>query len=38
LLGLLAANVAGRNLVIYLALVLLAHLWFERRLDNAALA
>jgi low temperature requirement protein LtrA len=32
LLGLLAAGVAGRTLVICLALVVLAHLWFERRL------
>jgi low temperature requirement protein LtrA len=33
LLGLLAAGVGGRTLVICLALVLLAHLWFERRLE-----
>jgi len=32
LLGALATNVSGRTLVIYLALVILAHLWFERRL------
>jgi low temperature requirement protein LtrA len=32
LLGLLASDVSGRTLVIYLALVVLAHLWFERRL------
>jgi low temperature requirement protein LtrA len=32
LLGLLATGVAGRTLVVYLALVVLAHLWFERRL------
>jgi low temperature requirement protein LtrA len=32
LLGLLVAGVAGRTLVVYLALVVLAHLWFERRL------
>ena len=32
LLGALAAGVSGRTLVIYLALVILAHLWFERRL------
>jgi low temperature requirement protein LtrA len=31
LLGLLASGVSGRTLVIYLALVVLAHLWFERR-------
>ena len=31
LLGLLAGGVAGRTLVIALALVLLAHLWFERQ-------
>jgi low temperature requirement protein LtrA len=38
LLGLLATGVAGRALVIYLALVILAHLWFERRVapDRAA--
>jgi low temperature requirement protein LtrA len=30
LLGLLATRVEGRTLVIWLALVLLAHLWFER--------
>jgi len=32
LLGLLATNVSGRTLVLYLALTVLAHLWFERRL------
>ncbi|MGC4813352.1 low temperature requirement protein A [Micromonospora sp. DT228] len=32
LLGLLAAAVSGRTLVVYLALIVLAHLWFERRL------
>jgi low temperature requirement protein LtrA len=32
LLGALATGVSGRTLVIYLALVVLAHLWFERRL------
>jgi Bacterial low temperature requirement A protein (LtrA) len=32
LLGLLATDVAGRTLVAYLALLVLAHLWFERRL------
>jgi low temperature requirement protein LtrA len=32
LLGLLVAGVAGRTLVVYLTLVVLAHLWFERRL------
>jgi low temperature requirement protein LtrA len=32
LLGLFAAGVAGRTLVVYLALVVLAHLWFEQRL------
>ena len=31
LLGLFATGVAGRTLVVYLALVVLAHLWFERR-------
>jgi low temperature requirement protein LtrA len=31
LLGALATGVSGRTLVIYLALVVLAHLWFERR-------
>lgn len=31
LLGLLASNFAGRTLVICLAAVILAHLWFERR-------
>jgi low temperature requirement protein LtrA len=31
LLGLLATHIAGRTLVIYLAIVVLAHLWFERR-------
>jgi hypothetical protein len=35
LLGLLATDVAGRTLVVYLALVVLAHLWFERRLAPA---
>jgi len=32
LLGLLATAVSGRTLVVYLALIVLAHLWFERRL------
>jgi hypothetical protein len=32
LLGLLATDVSGRTLVVYLALVILAHLWFEQRL------
>ncbi|MET0496107.1 MAG: low temperature requirement protein A [Actinoplanes sp.] len=32
LLGLLATTVSGRILVVYLALTVLAHLWFERRL------
>jgi low temperature requirement protein LtrA len=32
LLGLLATAVSGRTLVVYLALIILAHLWFERRL------
>jgi low temperature requirement protein LtrA len=32
LLGALATGVSGRTLVVSLALVLLAHLWFERRL------
>ena len=38
LLGLLASDVSGRTLVVYLALVVLAHLWFERRFapDQAA--
>ncbi len=31
-LGLFATNVSGRTLVVSLAVVLLAHLWFERRL------
>jgi low temperature requirement protein LtrA len=31
LLGLLAAGISGRTLVIYLAVVVLAHLWFEQR-------
>jgi hypothetical protein len=35
LLGLLATGVAGRTLVVALALVVLAHLWFERRLAPA---
>jgi low temperature requirement protein LtrA len=35
LLGLLATGVAGRTLVVGLALVVLAHLWFERRLAPA---
>lgn len=35
LLGLFATGVAGRTLVVYLALVVLAHLWFERRLAPA---
>jgi low temperature requirement protein LtrA len=30
-LGLFATDVSGRNLVIFLAVVALAHLWFERR-------
>jgi low temperature requirement protein LtrA len=32
LLGLLATDLSGRALVVYLALTVLAHLWFERRL------
>jgi low temperature requirement protein LtrA len=36
LLGLLAADVSGRSLVVWLALVVLAHLWFERRLPPVA--
>jgi low temperature requirement protein LtrA len=32
LLGLLATAVSGRMLVVYLAVIVLAHLWFERRL------
>jgi hypothetical protein len=32
LLGVLATGVGGRTLIAYLALVVLAHLWFERRL------
>jgi low temperature requirement protein LtrA len=32
LLGLLVTDVSGRTLVVYLALVVLAHLWFEQRL------
>ncbi|MBE8517392.1 low temperature requirement protein A [Amycolatopsis sp. H6(2020)] len=32
LLGLLATDAAGRTLVVWMALVVLAHLWFERRL------
>jgi low temperature requirement protein LtrA len=32
LLGAFATGISGRTLVIYLALVVLAHLWFERRL------
>jgi low temperature requirement protein LtrA len=35
LLGLFATDVAGRTLVVCLALVILAHLWFERRLAPA---
>jgi len=35
LLGLFATGVAGRTLVVCLALVVLAHLWFERRLAPA---
>jgi low temperature requirement protein LtrA len=35
LLGLFAAGVAGRTLVVCLAVVVLAHLWFERRLAPA---
>ena len=35
LLGLLAADVGGRALVIYVALVVLVHLWFEGRLAQA---
>jgi hypothetical protein len=27
-----ATDIGGRTLVVYLALVVLAHLWFERRL------
>ncbi|MGC4874893.1 low temperature requirement protein A [Micromonospora sp. DT43] len=34
LLGLLATAVSGRALVAYLALIVLAHLWFERRLGS----
>ncbi|WP_405579716.1 low temperature requirement protein A [Streptomyces sp. NBC_01190] len=37
LLGLLATAVSGRTLVIYLALIVLAHLWFERRLAPRSL-
>jgi hypothetical protein len=36
LLGLLATHVAGLTLVIYLVLLVLAHLWFERRLAPTA--
>jgi low temperature requirement protein LtrA len=36
LLGLLATTVSGRMLVVYLALIVLAHLWFERRLGPRA--
>jgi hypothetical protein len=32
LLGLFATDVGGRTLVVCMALVVLAHLWFERRL------
>lgn len=32
LIGLLATDVSGRTLVVCLALVVLAHLWFEQRL------
>ena len=32
LLGLLATAIGGRTLVVSLALIVLAHLWFERRL------
>ncbi|MEV6603088.1 low temperature requirement protein A [Kutzneria sp. NPDC051319] len=32
LLGLLATDAGGRTLVVWMALVVLAHLWFERRL------
>jgi low temperature requirement protein LtrA len=35
LLGLLATDISGRTLVVCLALVILAHLWFERRLAPA---
>jgi hypothetical protein len=35
LLGAFAADVGGRALVIYVALVVLVHLWFERRLAQA---
>ncbi len=35
LLGLFATGAAGRTLVVCLALVILAHLWFERRLAPA---
>ena len=35
LLGLFATGVAGRTLVVCLALVIVAHLWFERRLAPA---
>ena len=34
-LGVLATDVSGRTIVIYLALLVLAHLWFERRLAPA---
>jgi low temperature requirement protein LtrA len=35
LLGLLATGISGRTLVVCLALVVLAHLWFERRMAPA---
>jgi low temperature requirement protein LtrA len=35
LLGLLATNAGGRTLVVCMALVVVAHLWFERRLAPA---
>ena len=35
LLGVFAADVGGQALVIYVALVVLVHLWFERRLAQA---
>jgi hypothetical protein len=38
LLGLLATGLSGRTLVICLAAVVLAHLWFERRLTPAPAA
>ncbi|MEU4245594.1 low temperature requirement protein A [Actinoplanes sp. NPDC026619] len=38
LLGLLATAISGRTLVISLALIVLAHLWFERRLTPIQVA